>query len=460
MKGFFMKSKPTTRKRKMTPKNYSKTKKIGQDMHVIDDDGRDGDDDSELSGYTDESENDSEEREETSQEKKLRLAKDYIQQLEQNEQDKDESTALDRDAISHRLQQDMLDDAGRLQKIIAHKLIEPDTKSFKILKGHRLPLTAVSISSDNKVIFSASKDGCIIKWELSSGIKLGKIPVLKKSEKTLHKGHYGQVLALALSTDFKFLASSGQDHIVNIWNPDTLTHLHTFTGHRDQVTALAFRRGQNQLFSASHDKTVKVWNVDDMAYVETLFGHEDAVLDATSLMRDHLVTCGGRDRTVRLWKIPEETQLVFQTNIGSSIDCVTMLNEDYFLSGGDNSLSIWFTRKKKPITLRTRAHISTCEVNSNAWITCVSALPFTDLVASGSNDGFVRLWKCEKSFRALMPLFSIPVCGFVNAISFSANGEFLVCAVGKEHRLGRWTHLNDAKNRLLIIPLYMKNDSF
>lgn len=87
------------------------------------------------------------------------------------------------------------------------------------------------------------------------------------------------------------------------------------------------------------------------------------------LRGDTAVTVAGRDRTVRFWKIAEETQLVFRgggtakskmrdlletglempdeedldkkrknsdTWMEGSIDCVGMIDENTFVSGGDS----------------------------------------------------------------------------------------------------------------------------
>ena len=110
-----------------------------------------------------------------------------------------------------------------------------------------------------------------------------------------------------------------------------------------------------------------------MGHVETLFGHQDSVSGLDSLKGDVAVSCGGRDRTVRFWKITEETQLVFRGGgtskardllegvldeeeedveadikirkrkgkekekwVEGSVDCVAMVDEQTFLSGGDS----------------------------------------------------------------------------------------------------------------------------
>jgi len=50
-------------------------------------------------------------------------------------------------------------------------------------------------------------------------------------------------------------------------------------------------------------------------------------------------------------------------------------------------------------------------------------------------------------------VLSIPVAGFVNALSLSNSGRILVAGIGQEHRLGRWTTNKQARNGLNIIRL-------
>ena len=41
------------------------------------------------------------------------------------------------------------------------------------------------------------------------------------------------------------------------------------------------------------------------------------------------------------------------------------------------------------------------------WIISIATLPFSDVFATGSKDGFVRVWKCEN--QKFTQLFEIPV---------------------------------------------------
>ncbi|XP_001626776.2 U3 small nucleolar RNA-interacting protein 2 isoform X1 [Nematostella vectensis] len=462
MSGFFLNEgkKTSTRKRpqKAQKDTKFKTKKAKETPAKKYDEELDSDSDIHSdyeSGNASGSESDVSE---TAQEKKLRLTKEYLAQLEAEEKNKRDLEEIDHDAIAHRLQQDVLEQSGRVQRKIADQLSLSSTHTIRILRGHQQPVTCLCVSPDDKFVFTAAKDCTIIKWNVDSGKREFRIAGGPKLEAG-SKGHKEQILALAITTDGKYLASGGKDKLIRIWDPDTSKHIHTFKGHRDVISDLAFRRGSHQLFSASHDKTVKIWNLDEMAYVETLFGHQDAVTGIDSLSRDRAATAGGRDRTLRIWKVVEESQLVFN-GAGGSIDCIELINEDHFLSGSDDgSLTMWNTAKKKPLCTVDNADgkPSDSTTPDESWITALAAVKSTDLVASaGSCDSCVRLWQCGPGYRSIKPLFSVPVAGFVNALSFSSDGSMLFAGVGQEHRLGRWWRIKNAKNSLCIIPLERK----
>ncbi|XP_075966921.1 U3 small nucleolar RNA-interacting protein 2 isoform X1 [Anarhichas minor] len=400
---------------------------------------------------------------ETPQEKKLRLAKLYLEQLKEEEEDKAEEEFFETDLIAGRLQEEVLEQKGKLQRFIAKDLIPPDASEIRVLRGHKLPITCLVISSDDKYIYSAAKDCSIIKWDFESGKKLHTIPGGRKGTEDRHVGHTAHILCMAISSDGKYLATGDMNKLIMIWEAETCKHLYKFTGHKGPVSGLSFRRGTHDLYSASHDRSVKVWNVDENAYVETLFGHQDAITGLDSLSRELCVTAGGRDRSVRVWKIAEESQLVFHGHEGS-IDCIQLINEEHMITGGDDgSVSLWSVNKKRPLSTVKKAHgcHGDAGLEQPHWVASVAALQNSDTVASGASEGCshnsqVQLWKCGQNYRKLEPLFSVPVSGFVNSLKFSSSGQFLVAGVGQEHRLGRWWRLKEARNGIYIIPLKRK----
>ncbi|NXO73595.1 U3IP2 protein, partial [Phainopepla nitens] len=413
-----------------------------------------------------------EEVEETPQEKKLRLAKQYLEELRQLGESRlaagPRGAAPGAGPGPHALEGAVLGYSrawGRVLRSPAHILLflqvqPPDPARICVLRGHQLPVTCLVISPDDRFIFSASKDGSLIKckWEVASGKRLCVVPGGKKGTEERHLGHASHVLCMAISSDGKYLATGDRNKLIMIWDAATCKRLHIFTGHRDAVSGLSFRKGTHQLYSASHDRCVKVWDVAENAYVETLFGHQDVITGLDSLSRECCVTAGGRDGTVRLWKIPEESQLVFSGHQGS-IDCIQLINEEHMVSGADDgSVALWGLTKKKPLALARQAHgeQEAQGLQQTCWISAVAALRNSDLLATGSHSGSVKLWKCGEGFRKLEHLLDIPLVGFVNSLKFSAAGDFLVAGIGQEHRLGRWWRIKEAKNSICIIPLKQK----
>ncbi|XP_067012317.2 U3 small nucleolar RNA-interacting protein 2 [Anabrus simplex] len=427
--------------------------------------GKVGDDDEEIESEDDEFErprksndfqdDESDDPGETVQEKRLRLAKVYLEEIQRREAALLENGEVNKDTVTNLLKDDLLEKSHRLRKVVADKYTGFHEEGIKVLrcKDHHLTLTCLVISSDNKFIYTGSKDSAIVKWSIDEARKVKSIRGNKK-DKTL----IGAVLCLAISSDNKFLVSGGTNKVVQVWNPNTLELVHSFSGHKDSVTGVAFRKNTHTLFSCSLDRTVKLWNLVEMSYVETLFGHQTGITAVDALMGERALTSGGRDNSVRLWKIIEESQLIYNGHKGS-IDCVKLINEDHFISGGDDGfLCVWGTMKKKPLCSVPNAH-GVCSTNEEPnWISSVAALLNTDLVASSSNDGSVKLWKCERNYIKLVHLFSIPVVGFVNSMAFTSDGTQLILAVGKEHRLGRWSKIDAAKNTVVIIPLVKSGD--
>jgi ribosomal RNA-processing protein 9 len=124
-----------------------------------------------------------------------------------------------------------------------------------------------------------------------------------------------------------------------------------------------------------------LFDLSVLGYVETLFGHQDSVIALDALRNETAVSVGGRDKTIRFWKVVEETQLLFRGGARSairelleggalegldedgdgdegdeghdrgkpkdrrgkarkfvegSIECVAMIDETTFVSGGDS----------------------------------------------------------------------------------------------------------------------------
>ncbi|RZS07308.1 hypothetical protein BHM03_00038130 [Ensete ventricosum] len=185
--------------------------------------------------------------EETADEKRVRVAKEHLERIraiakrvEEEEEEEEEEEGRDeregkRDSlVAEILQKEQLEESGRVRRYIASRVLSPEpADEFRLLVKHRQSVTAVALVEDDSRGFSASKDGAILHWDIESG----------KSEKyswpseDVLVSHYAKslqnparkrsknVLALAVSSDGRYLASGGLDRHVHLWDTRTRQHL-------------------------------------------------------------------------------------------------------------------------------------------------------------------------------------------------------------------------------------------
>lgn len=394
----------------------------------------------------------------TAAEKKVLLAKKYLSEIEEEERrrlEDDDDKQVNKNLLK-RLKDQVLDQKGKLKTKLADELSVPTDIVELRNRNHAKAITCVVISPDDKYAYSTSKDASIIQWDLLA-CKVHKCLSYNRKKPQNNPTHHNYpVLCLAVSDNY--LVSGDNSGLIVVRNPITLEYIGSLTGHKDGVTGLTICNESNQLFSCSKDKSVKVWNLIDMCYVETLFGHQTEVTCIDILQKDRVVTTGGMENMVRVWKIQEETQLIFN-GTGGSIDTVKKIDGAHFVTGGDSgSVSIWGTLKKKPLCNVVNAHGTNINNDQPNWISAVGALANSDLVVSGSSDGTLKFWRCTNNFKSLLPLFNIPVKGFINGLVFTNDGSKLIVAIGNEHRFGRWHNVTGVKNSLLVIKLnFIKN---
>lgn len=162
----------------------------------------------------------------TPQDKRLQLAKKYLDEIEKEERARAEDKAVFR-TVSHRLDQEYLDSVGKLRKKIADDLSGYEATGVQVLRSklHKLPVTCVCVSADNRWLFTGSKTAFVVKWDLEAlsaavgSFDCGKTRLsggvaeeeeaqqqqTTKGKAKARKAARPQVIALALSSDFKFL---------------------------------------------------------------------------------------------------------------------------------------------------------------------------------------------------------------------------------------------------------------
>jgi ribosomal RNA-processing protein 9 len=497
------------------------------------------------------------EEDETAAERRARLVERYLDNIrEEVDEIGFDAEQIDKDLIAQRLKEDVDESNGRQYRLIASKLDLP-AATHCIFRADTESTTAIAIrppyvytASKDKALVkwelaspeTTSPNPRTSKRPPAPNRRRPKQLLYVRGVKTnastpQQHGHTSPILSIAASPCGTYVATgSSTDRRLIIWSAATLTPLKTFTTHRDSITALSFAPQSSsqpdtgaQLFSASADRTIKTYSLngpESLAYVETLFGHQDHVLGIAAMSVDQCVSVGARDRSARLWKVVDEMQSVFRADsskhaeyVTGSVDCVVVFPPAHFVTGSDSgAVQLWSVHRKKPVFTIERAHgievpDSLEKVSSEIGeevlerlkktdtrrpiaraITALASVPGTDVLVSGSWDGYIRMWKVSDDKRSLLSFGVVgkpeqmsnevlenghttehekdegPIRGVVNSLAVferrkETQNEFggkkegdtiglcVVAGTGKEMRLGRWRKFPKGKNGAVVLEV-------
>lgn len=218
---FFLKSKPKSSKKRKVPldkSNFGKKSEIPKPPKLDP-----TEDDEEIHSSDEDEENverehfseveDDEEIVETPQDKRLKLAKMYLEEIEKEEKSRAEDKELLENNVSQRLTDEYMDSIGKLRRKIADNYIGFDDKNIVQVKHklHQLPVTCVCLTADNKFLFTGNKSAIVLKWNCDGMNVIGNIDCnvgksVDEIENSKNKRR-PQTYAMAISTDGKFLVS-------------------------------------------------------------------------------------------------------------------------------------------------------------------------------------------------------------------------------------------------------------
>ena len=245
------------------------------------------------------------------------------------------------------------------------------------LEGHTDRVNDVAFNDDGSLLASASGDGTVRLWPMTTG---GPATVAARSAKGVRTvafspdgthlafggggrtvevldvtaggdprrlGRHGEaVTALGFSPDGKLLASGSDDTTVKVW-PVSGGRPRTLKGPDDGVTGVAFSPDSSLLAASSDDGKMWVWDLDHGGKVRTFTAGEEPLRAVAFSPDGTLVVGAGDDRMVRVWDVATGYQLRAMTGHGDPILALgtsTKVGGDgWWLASGssDGTVKLW-----------------------------------------------------------------------------------------------------------------------
>jgi len=184
-----------------------------------------------------------------------------------------------------------------------------------------------------------------------------------------------QCTAFTYSPSGDLLATSGEDHVIKIWQHPNLNKASSLEAD-DLVYSVAFSRNEEFILGCSADNKARIWSLQSEKIIHWLTGHFDKVY--TGIWTDDKVITGSLDKSIKVWDY-QRGYCLRTIFCYSGCTSSAALDKTIVVSGHqDGSLRLWDSRNGDAC-MRNLTH----HTNS---ITSVSISPDNRYILTNSRD--------------------------------------------------------------------------
>ncbi|PIE81551.1 MAG: hypothetical protein CSA11_04230 [Chloroflexi bacterium] len=206
-------------------------------------------------------------------------------------------------------------------------------------------------------------------------------------------GHSDWLNDVAISEDGRFLATTGYDNSVKLWDADTGQELRTFNDHSRVVNGIAFSPNGERLASVSDDGFVVVNNLVTGERLAVMNG-QNGPIRAVVFHPDSIhLAAANRDGTVRIWNTDSRRSIYRLFGHNAPVQDVDFNGDGSYLASAseDGRAIIWDMEIGTPVY----SVAPDAEPNANIIVNSVAFSPDGSRIITAHDDGLSRVWDFE-----------------------------------------------------------------
>ena len=280
----------------------------------------------------------------------------------------------------------------KLQTHKQHNLDICEVYNDEVTKGklHSSWLTKAEYIPDTDTLFTCSTDKTV-----------KQIDIERQTARYTFNHHKKGVYSFVWCSDFKFLASCGEERHITLWNPfSRQSSVSYLIGHSSAVLDIALNRERFQLISLGADKVVKVWDIRNYKCIQTIYDKTTYRPENRSTgvyfnpkVNSILLT----SKKINVWpfKIQEQLMTSHEYNVTGAMynkyfECIISADEK-------SNVHVWDIKENK-LSFRFG------EAHGRNRITAMALDTSKRRLITGGHDGSIKMWnfnngQCLREFN-------------------------------------------------------------
>ena len=170
------------------------------------------------------------------------------------------------------------------------------------LRGHTGEIRSLIFSFDGRFLYSASLDGKVLKWDLST------------KASTDISTNMMKITSIDLSPDNKYIAGVSDDGEVLLWNPETSSDNFRIESAGKTIKTVKFKPDENILAVGYTDGCFEIWDTSARKRISETKAHSSEVRDIRFNSKLSQIATAANDGTLKLWNSEDLTSLPISFN--------------------------------------------------------------------------------------------------------------------------------------------------